>query len=47
MQRAVAELEQTGNLKQHLLWSPPLCSHALASKRTVDIRPQLAALLAR
>lgn len=37
------EVEQTGNLKQHFMWSPPLCSHALAFKCTVLIRPQLLA----
>ena len=36
-----SELEQTGNLKQHFMWSPPVCSHALASKYAVQIRPPL------
>lgn len=40
---ATVELEQTGNLKQHFMWSLPLCSHVLALKCTVQIRPQLLA----
>lgn len=37
------EVEQTGNLKHHFMWSLPLCSHALAFKCTVHVRPQLLA----